>query len=60
MSEDAENAVLRVHWLPGTDQLLGTCHCGARHRAQDPVALWDWLHAHPDHPAPGPEEEPAP
>lgn len=45
-------AVLRVQWLPGTDQLLGTCHCGARHRAQDPVTLWEWLHDHPDH-APG-------
>jgi hypothetical protein len=39
--------VLRVHWIPGTDQLLGTCHCGAEHTALDPVELWDWLHAHP-------------
>ncbi|MFB7222146.1 hypothetical protein [Streptomyces sp. NPDC056227] len=23
------DAVLRVHWVPGTDHLLGTCHCGA-------------------------------
>ena len=23
--------VLRVVWLPGSDQLQGTCHCGARH-----------------------------
>ncbi|MHB6911191.1 hypothetical protein [Streptomyces sp. DB-54] len=44
------DAVLRVHWLPGTDHLLGTCHCGARHRGQDPVELWVWLHTHPDHP----------
>lgn len=28
------DAVLRVHWVPGTDHLLGTCHCGAQHRAQ--------------------------
>jgi hypothetical protein len=41
------SGILRVHWLPGTDQLLGTCHCGAQHTALDPVELWDWLHAHP-------------
>jgi hypothetical protein len=40
-------AVFRVHWLPGTDHLLGTCHCGAERLAQDPVELWAWLHAHP-------------
>ncbi|WP_225848647.1 hypothetical protein [Streptomyces sp. HPF1205] len=43
-------AVLRVRWLPGTDVLLGTCHCGAEHECQDPVEMWDWMHAHPDHP----------
>jgi hypothetical protein len=43
----AAPGVLRVHWIPGTDQLLGTCHCGAEHVALDPVELWDWLHAHP-------------
>jgi hypothetical protein len=43
----AAPGVLRVHWIPGTDQLLGTCHCGAEHTALDPVELWDWLHAHP-------------
>jgi len=40
-------AVFRVHWIPGTDQLLGTCHCGAEHTAEDPVELWTWLHGHP-------------
>ncbi|WP_433170886.1 hypothetical protein [Actinoallomurus sp. CA-150999] len=39
--------VYRVRWLPGSDTLLGTCHCGAEHTAQDPVELWDWLLAHP-------------
>ena len=43
----AAPGVLRVHWIPGTDQLLGTCHCGAEHVALDPVELWDWMHAHP-------------
>jgi hypothetical protein len=49
-------AVFRVRWLPGTDVLLGTCACGARHEGQDPVEMWDWLLAHPDHPVP--EEDP--
>ncbi|MFD8568857.1 hypothetical protein [Streptomyces sp. NPDC059639] len=44
--------VYRVDWLPGTDLLSGTCHCGARHEAEDPVALWEWMLAHPDHPGP--------
>jgi hypothetical protein len=44
-------AVLRVRWLPGTDVLQGTCHCGARHECQGPAEMWDWLLAHPDHPA---------
>ncbi|WP_200886675.1 hypothetical protein [Phaeacidiphilus oryzae] len=39
---------LRVEWVPGTDRLLGFCHCGARHTAEDPVELWNWLHAHPE------------
>ncbi|MFC5907555.1 hypothetical protein [Streptacidiphilus monticola] len=67
------SAVLRVHWLPGTDRLLGRCHCGAEAAAEDPVELWAWLLAHPDHPhpprtsapavpavPPAPEEDPAP
>jgi hypothetical protein len=41
------STVFRVHWVPGTDQLIGTCHCGAQHTAEDPVELWSWLHAHP-------------
>jgi hypothetical protein len=40
--------VYRVHWVPGSDSLLGICHCGAECRAEEPVALWDWLLAHPD------------
>jgi hypothetical protein len=45
MSE--EPRVFRVHWVPGTDQLSGTCHCGAQYTASDPIELWNWLHAHP-------------
>lgn len=41
-------AVVRIAWLPGTDVLVGTCHCGAEHEAQDPVSMWEWLLAHPD------------
>ncbi len=40
--------VYRVHWRPGTDRLVGVCHCGAEHEAGDPVELWEWLLAHPD------------
>jgi hypothetical protein len=40
--------VYRVHWVLGTDLLLGVCHCGAEFQADDPVLLWDWLLAHPD------------
>jgi len=39
--------VYRVHWRPGSDTLLGTCHCGAEHLADDPIELWTWLLAHP-------------
>jgi hypothetical protein len=41
----------RIGWLPGSDRLRGTCHCGAEIEAEDPVLLWDWLSAHPVHPA---------
>jgi hypothetical protein len=51
--------VLRVDWLPGSDRLHGRCHCGATAEAAEPVAMWEWLLAHPDHPAAGPAE-PAP
>ena len=50
--------VLRVSWLPGSDRLRGRCHCGAETEAQSPVAVWEWLLAHPDHPAGGEEPEP--
>jgi hypothetical protein len=39
--------VYRVEWVPGTDHLLGLCFCGAQHLEVDPIALWEWLHAHP-------------
>jgi hypothetical protein len=42
--------VNRITWRPGTDLLVGTCHCGAVGEAEDPVAMWAWLLAHPDHP----------
>ena len=51
--------VLRVDWLPGSDRLRGRCHCGAAAEASDPVAMWEWLIAHPEHPAGGPAEPPA-
>jgi hypothetical protein len=37
-----------VRWVPGTDHLIGTCHCGATREADDPVNLWDWLYGHPE------------
>ncbi|MFC9767294.1 hypothetical protein [Rhodococcus jostii] len=45
--------VMRIVWLPGSDLLEGECHCGARHVAEEPAALWEWLLAHPEghHPA---------
>ncbi|WP_203933605.1 hypothetical protein [Virgisporangium ochraceum] len=54
----------RVGWLPGSDRLHGTCHCGARAEADDPVRLWEWLSAHPAHasvtePVETPAEPPA-
>lgn len=39
---------LQVRWEPGSDILLGTCHCGASRTCQDPVEAWSWLLAHPD------------
>jgi hypothetical protein len=42
-------AIYRVVWAPGSDHLLGTCHCGAECDADDPVRVWQWLLAHPDH-----------
>jgi hypothetical protein len=46
----AGGTVNRITWLPGTDRLVGTCHCGAVAEADDPAAMWDWLLAHPAHP----------
>jgi hypothetical protein len=51
-------AVLRVDWLPGSDRLHGRCSCGAQTEGEDPVAMWEWLQAHPDHP--GGDAAPAP
>jgi hypothetical protein len=39
--------VMRVVWLPGSDLLQGTCHCGATHVAEGPIEVWDWLLGHP-------------
>jgi hypothetical protein len=39
--------VQRVHWVLGTDRLRAVCHCGAERVFDEPVELWDWLHAHP-------------
>jgi hypothetical protein len=39
-------ALLRVTWVPGSDELRGECHCGAEHITQDPVDVWDWLLGH--------------
>ncbi|MEW1843821.1 hypothetical protein AB0392_38255 [Nonomuraea angiospora] len=40
-------ALLHVVWLPGSDLLRGTCHCGAVHVAEGPVEVWEWLLGHP-------------
>jgi len=47
--------VYRIVWAPGSDRLHGTCHCGAEHDADDPVEMWQWLLAHPDHAAAVPD-----
>ncbi|MFI2436170.1 hypothetical protein [Streptomyces sp. NPDC018693] len=39
--------IYRIDWLPGTDVLHGTCHCGAEHTAEDPVEMWEWMLGHP-------------
>ena len=46
-------SVVGVLWLPGSDRLEGTCHCGATTVAEGPVEVWAWLRAHPagHHPA---------
>ena len=40
--------VYRIDWVPGTDWLHGTCHCGAENSGQDPVEMWQWMLAHPE------------
>ncbi|MGP3938444.1 MULTISPECIES: hypothetical protein [Streptomyces] len=40
--------VYRVVWQLHTDVLVGYCWCGASHEDIDPIALWEWLLAHPD------------
>ena len=52
--------VVRVEWLPGSDRLRGRCSCGAEAEGEDPALLWEWLLAHPDHPAGGPGDAPPP
>lgn len=52
--------VQRVSWLPGSDRLSGRCFCGAESEAEDPVQMWEWLLAHPDHPKGGPDSPPGP
>ena len=49
--------IYRIDWLPGTDVLHGTCHCGAEYSAQDPVEMWEWMLAHPEGHRP-PDHEP--
>lgn len=46
------STLLRVEWTPGSDELTGICPCGARHRAADPVEIWEWLLNHPAHQPP--------
>jgi hypothetical protein len=48
MTPVSEVAVYRVRWVPGSDSLLGICHCGAEYLSEDPVDAWSWLLAHPD------------
>ena len=40
--------IYRIDWLPGTDVLHGTCHCGAERTDQDPVEMWEWMLGHPE------------
>lgn len=47
-------SVYRVLWVPGSDSLLGVCHCGAEHLSEDPVDVWSWLLAHPEGHDPAP------
>jgi hypothetical protein len=40
--------IYRIDWLPGTDVLHGTCHCGAERSAEDPIEMWEWMLGHPE------------
>jgi hypothetical protein len=44
---EAPREIYRIAWLPGTDVLHGTCHCGREHSSQDPIEMWEWMLAHP-------------
>lgn len=46
-----DDGIYRIHWVPGTDRLLAVCFCGEKREFEDPVELWDWLLAHPEHSA---------
>ena len=60
MSGSPTGEIYRIDWLPGTDVLHGTCHCGAEHSAQDPVEMWEWMLGHPEgHRPPSPAGHPA-
>ena len=48
MSGGPSTEVYRIDWIPGTDMLHGVCHCGAEHRAPDPVVMWEWMLGHPE------------
>ncbi|SFL42964.1 hypothetical protein [Geodermatophilus ruber] len=56
----AGDKVLRINWLPGSDRLRGRCHCGAEAEGEDPIEMWEWLLAHPNHPEGGPDVPPVP
>ncbi|MDH6515276.1 hypothetical protein M2164_001753 [Streptomyces sp. SAI-208] len=60
MSAASTGEVYRIDWLPGTDTLRGTCHCGREHTSQDPVEMWEWMLAHPNGHSPQKHEPPAP
>ncbi len=47
-TDEVTGLINRIDWEPGSDLLRGTCHCGARHTCDDPVAMWTWLLAHPE------------
>jgi hypothetical protein len=57
VSAGATGEIYRIDWLPGTDTLHGTCHCGREHTSQDPIEMWEWMLAHPNGHAPR-EDEP--